>query len=403
MNTRSGKITLLLCISLLCASCSRNAEAGKGAPDARKRAGAPVRVGSVSRQDVPLEIRAIGNVEALSSVAVKSRVAGQVVVVHVTDGAEVKQGELLFEIDPLPFLERVRAAEAAIARDQAAEKQSIANIARSQAQAANARAQAQRYQTLFREGIGAREQSDQMTTAADAADAQVNADRASLESARASMRADEANLAQAKLDLSYTKITAPISGRTGFISIKAGNLIKENDAALVTILQMSPAWVVFSVPEQSLSEIRRALSERPLTAEAVEDPSGRVITKGRLEVIDNSIDVATGTIKLKAIFENADRRLWPGEFANIRLHLRTDNNALTIPVAGLQSGPNGRYVWIARPDSTAELRPVDISRTHGDVAVIAKGVTEGERVVTSGQLRVAPGASLQILSVDQQP
>jgi len=389
---------LIVCSGLALSSCSRPAEAGKGAPDQRKHPAVPVRIASVTRQDVPLELRAIGNVEALSSVAVKSRVAGHILKVHIVDGAEVKPGDLLFEIDQLPFIEKVRAAEAAIARDQAAEKQSIANIARSQAQAANARSQAQRYETLFREGIGAREQAEVMRTTADAAEAQVNADRASLDSARAALRADDANLNQAKLDLGYTRITAPIAGRVGFVSIKEGNLVKENDVALVTILQISPAWVVFSVPEQSLNEIRRALAARTLPIDAVEEPSGRIIAQGRLEVIDNAVDVATGTIKLKARFPNADRRLWPGEFANVRVHLRTETGVLTVPLASLQSGPNGRYVWIMRPDSTAEQRPVQVSRTQGDIAVIEKGVTGGERVVTSGQLRVAPGTPLQILA-----
>jgi multidrug efflux system membrane fusion protein len=356
-----------------------------------------VQVAAAVSQDVPLELRAIGNVEALASVEVKSRVAGQLMQVHVRDGAGVKQGDLLFEMDPLPMLEALRTAEAAVARDRAVEKQSLANIARAQAQAGNARAQARRYQRLFEEGVGAREQVDQMSTSADALDAQLNADRAALESARASLRADEARLAQARLELGYAKITAPISGRAGFINVRAGNLVRENDSnALVTLLQITPAWVVFSVPEQHLPEIRRAMAVSPLTVQATEEPSGRAIAQGVLEVIDNSVDATTGTIRLKARFANADRRLWPGEFANVMLRLRTEAGVMTVPNASIQSGPSGRYVWVVRADSTAELRPVEVARTQGDIAVITAGLSEGERVVTGGQLRVAEGAPLKI-------
>lgn len=394
---------LLLSLAILAAilisqGCSQQA-APQGPGTAGKRPPAPVRAALAERRDVPLEIRAIGNVEAWSSVAVKSRVAGQLLQVHVRDGADVKQGDLLFEIDPLPFQEAVRAAEAAVARDQAAEKQARANIARTRAQAENARAQARRYEKLFTEGIGAREQADQMTTAADALDAQLNADQAALESARAALRADEARLAQSRLELGYARITAPISGRAGFINVRAGNLVRENDSvALLTLLQLSPAWVVFSVPEQHLPEIRKAMAANPLAVQAVEEPSGAVIAQGQLEVIDNSVDSTTGTIRLKARFANGDRRLWPGEFANVLLRLRTEAGALTVPNSSIQSGPAGRYVWLVKTDSTATQRPVEVSRVQGDLAVIAKGLEAGERVVTSGQLRVAEGVPLQILA-----
>ncbi len=385
---------LILAACLLAPGCSQPATSkGPG-----RRPPAPVRVAAAGLSDVPLEIRAIGNVEAWSSVAVKSRVAGQLLKVHVLDGADVRQGELLFEIDPLPYQEAVRAAEAAVARDQAADKQARANIARTRAQAVNARAQARRYEKLFTEGIGAREQADQMTSAAEALDAQVNADEAALESARAALRADEARLAQARLDLGYTGITAPIAGRAGFINVRAGNLVKDNDSiALVTILQLNPAWVVFSVPEQHLSEIRKSMAAHPVLVEAVEEPSGAPIAQGQLEVIDNTVDATTGTIRLKARFANDGRRLWPGEFANVLLRLSTEKGALTVPNSSIQSGPDGRFVWLVKPDSTATLRPVQVSRVNGDIAVITQGLAAGERVVTSGQLRVTEGVPLQIL------
>ncbi|MBI4889716.1 MAG: efflux RND transporter periplasmic adaptor subunit [Acidobacteria bacterium] len=388
-------ITVALAVLCLLISGCSTTPAAKGSG---KRPASPVQVARAVLADVPLELRAIGNVEAWSSVAVKSRVAGQLDKVHVLDGADVNAGVLLFEIDPLPFIEAVRAAEAAVARDKAAEQQSVANIARARAQAENARAQARRYQRLFEEGVGSREQVDQMQSSADALDAQLNAERAALESARAALKADEARLAQSRLQLDYTKITAPISGRAGFINVRAGNLVKENDSiALVTLLQVTPVWVVFSVPEQTLPEVRRSMAAGPLSVQAVEEPSDHVTAEGRLDVIDNSVDTTTGTIRLKARFANADRRLWPGGFANVLLRLRTETGVLTIPASGVQSGPNGRFVWVVKPDSTAELRPVEISRTRDSVAIVTKGLAEGEQVVTSGQLRVAEGAPLRVL------
>ena len=379
-------------------SCAGEQTAAQGKAAQKKRAAVPVRVARAERQDVPFEIRAIGNVEAWSNVALKSRVAGQLLKVHIRDGEDVKEGQLLFEIDPLPFLEQVRAAEAALARDVAAEKQSQAAIARAQAQAENARAQADRHLALFREGVAAREQADQFRTAADAAEAQLNAERAALESARAAFHADEARLAEAKLHLSYTKIHAPISARAGFVGIKAGNLVKENDSiALVHLLQITPAYVSFSVPEQFLSEIRGYAASAGLPVEAIDEASGRKIGSGRLDVIDNSVDVATGTIRLKAEFPNSDRRLWPGQFVNVRLLLRTDAGILTVPNAAVQSGPEGRYVWLVTADQTAEMRRVEVPRTQGDLAVVASGLADGDTVITAGQLRVTKGAKIEFL------
>jgi multidrug efflux system membrane fusion protein len=360
-----------------------------------------VRVAKSERRDVAFELRAIGNVEAWSSVAVKPRVAGQLLKVHVRDGADVKEGDLLFEIDPLPFLENVRAAEAALARDVAAEKQAVAAIARAQAQAANARAQAERYSALFREGVGAREQMDQYTTAADAQEAQLNAEKAALESARAAMRADEARLAEAKLQLSYTKVHAPGPGRAGFVGIKAGNLVRENDTApVVTILQIQPAWVSFGVPEGYLNEIRRAAASSP-RVDVVDEAGGGVRATGRLDVIDNAVDAATGTIKLKARFENSSRELWPGQFVNVVMQLRTDRGVVTVPNAALQDGPEGRYVWVVSAEGKAQMRAVQVARVQGNTAVIAGGLNEGETVVTFGQLGVRDGTAVRILGAGQ--
>lgn len=355
----------------------------------------PVRTAVVERRDMPLELEAIGNVEAYAAVEVKSQVAGQLLRVHVQDGAEVSKGQLLFEIDPAPFEEQVRAAEAALVRDRAAVKQAAAAVERVRAEAANAKAQAKRYQTLFQQGIGAREQADQYQTAAEAQEAQLSVQRAAYESAKAAIEVDEARLKEAQLELSYTKIQAPMSGRAGFIGIKAGNLVKENDTVpLITILQVSPVFVTFSVPEQHLGEIRRA--GPGLTVLAREEISQNQPEAGRLEVIDNTVDTTTGTIKLKARFENASRRLWPGQFVQVRLRLRLDLGVLVFPEAALQSGPEGIYVWAAE-GGKARIKKVALSRTQDGLCVAEQGLDAGERVVTTGQLRLTPGTPVQLL------
>jgi multidrug efflux system membrane fusion protein len=370
-------------------ACSRGG-AGAGKSAGAEMGPVAVRAVQVERRDMPLEIEAVGNVEAYATVAVKSRVAGQLVRVLVSEGAEVKRGELLFEIDPAPFEEQVRSAEAALLRDRAAERQAAAAISRAKAEAANARTQAQRYLALFKEGVGAREQADQYRTAAEAQEAQLSVQQASRESAHAAIAVDEAQLEQAERELSYTKITAPMSGRAGFVSIKAGNLVKENDTeALVTILQISPIFVTFAVPEKHLNHIRAAGPGLAVTTTAGET--------GRLEVIDNSVDSTTGTIRLKAAFANAGRQLWPGQFTNVRLRLKTESGVLVFPDSALQTGPKGSFVW-ALVDGKAEMRAVKVDRTAGGLCIVSEGVTEGERVVTFGQLRITPGAKLEVIN-----
>ena len=385
--------TALIVCSVFLAGCAK-AEKKDGQP---KRAAAPVRVAKVERRDVPFEVRAVGNAEAFAIVAIKSRVAGQLVNVRVREGQEVKAGDLLFELDAKPFLERLRAAEAALARDQAAEKQSQAEIARARAQAATARTQWERYQKLLKEGITAQQQAEEIRSASLAADAQLNVTMAGLESVRAAIRAGEAQVAESKLDLSYTKIEAPVSGTAGFLQTKAGNLIKENDTvALLTIAQHSPMYVSFAVPEQYLNEIRKYSSGGRKIAVDVLDENGGATAHGTLNVMDNAVDTTTGTIKLKALFPNQDRRLWPGQFLTVRMMLRVDEGALTVPNNAVQTGPDGRYVWVVRGDQTAEQRPVTALRTQEDITVLGAGIQEGETVVVSGQLRVAPNAPLRV-------
>lgn len=389
----------LTCLAaLFLVSCSRP-EASRPAEPGRAARGVPVRVEKAVLRDVPVEILAIGNVEAFASVAVKSRVAGQILKVHFADAQDVREGDMLFELDPEPFREQARLAEANILRDRATERQAMASAQRDAALARNARQQADRYASLMSQGIVAKESADQMRTAAEAAEAALAADQAAVDSARAALRADEVRLAEAKLQLSYTAIRAPIGGRAGFISVKEGNLVKENDtSALVVIHRVEPVYVSFSVPEQSLPDIRKHMAAGALAVEVVEQARERQAASGRLTSFDNAVDASTGTIRLKATFANSDRSLWPGQFVNVRLRLRIDSQVLTVPSRAVQNGLKGQVAWAVMGDGTVESRIVQVARTYRDLAVVTGGLTEGEVVVTEGQLRLRKGETVEILN-----
>jgi len=390
-------IPFLLGAVLLCACSQQPVDAAKGAATKRPSS-TPVRVTRATRQDVALEIRAIGNVEAYSSVAVKSRVAGQMQKVHLRDGQDVRKGDLLFEIDPLPFIEQFKQAEANLARNIALEKQAQANVARDQAAVKTARTQADRYASLMKEGITSREQNEQFRSAAEAAEASLAANSAAIESARAAIQTERSRVEDARLQLGYTKIAAPISGRAGAVAVKEGNLVKENDTiSLVTILQVTPISVSFAVPEQSLSDVRRFMRERKLTVEAVPDGSGDAPATGTLDFIDNTVDSTTGTIRMKATFANAGLRLWPGQFVNTTLRLSTERDRIVVPSQAVQNAQSGKYVWVVKPDLTTEMRMIEVVRTRGDLTVVAGGLNGDENLVTEGQMRVTSGTKVQVL------
>ena len=360
---------------------------------------AAVRTVNATSRDVPLDINSIGNVESITSVDVKSRVAGQVARVAFEEGRDVKAGELLFEIDREPLTRQVAELEANIARDIAQEKQALANVAKDEAQVRSDRAKAERGLKLAKEGIFSREQTETVVSTADSSQASLDADRAAVESARATRKADEAKLAETKLQLSYTEITAPISGRAGAILVKAGNLVKDNDTTLVTLLETSPIYVSFSIPEQLLPSVRRHNAERPLEVEALTADNETV--KGVLKFIDNTVDTTTGTIKLKASFENQTRKLWPGQFVNVQARLDVEPNRVVVPTRTVQSGPQGKYVWVMNADTSVAMRPVQVARSYsadgGDYSVIEQGLTAGETVIAEGQLTLFPGAHVRVL------
>jgi multidrug efflux system membrane fusion protein len=349
---------------------------------------------------VPQELSAVGNVEAVSTVDVKSRVAGQLLHVYFTEGQDVREGQPLFEIDPEPLQRQLAQIEADLAKDSALIKQAQANVSKDEANVKQSRAQADRGLQLSKDGIFSKEQTEQVTATADSAQASLEADRAAVESAQASIKSDQARLAQTSLQLSYTKISAPISGRAGAISVKPGNLVKENDTTLVTLLQVSPIYVSFGVPEQFLSEIRKFNQGHPLTVTA---STGQGTATGTLHFIDNSVDSTTGTIKLKAQFANRERTLWPGQFVTVQTRLQMEQDRILVPSRAVLSGPDGKYVWVMDPSKkTVAMRPVTVLRNYqeakaGEQAVISQGLHSGEVVISEGQMGLMPGAKVRLL------
>ncbi|HWF09286.1 MAG TPA: efflux RND transporter periplasmic adaptor subunit [Bryobacteraceae bacterium] len=379
------------------ACSSSNAKAGG-------TAGLPpvaVRLVSAAIADSPLEITAIGNVEAIASVDVKSRITAPVTRVYFAEGQEVKKDDLLFDLDAETYNRQIAEIEATIAKDVATEKQSAANVVKDEATLKNVQIVADRSKQLRKEGILSQEQTDQAVTTAEAASASLDADKATIESAKAAERTDRARLEETRLLVSYAHIPAPISGRVGAITAKEATLVKENDTTLVTILQTSPVYVSFSIPEDLLPEVRRYQASGSLAVNVV-TPDNRGST-GTLRFIDNTVDTSTGTIRLKSVFENADRALWPGQFVNVRARLSMEHNQILIPSQAVQTGPDGKYVWVVNRDSSASMRNVQVLRNYtpagkSEQAVIGSGLRPGEQIVLEGQLRLSPGAHVRPLA-----
>src|SRR6058998_448283 len=354
----------------------------------------PVSVGSAVRQGVPIQVRAVGNVEPYSSVQIKAQVGGPLLSVKFMEGTNVNQGDLLFEIDPRPFREALRQAEAAVAKDEAQQRVAEANLARSRAQFKNAQQEARRFEQLSKEGISTRMQEDQIRTAAEVAEQTLKSDEAVLEGIRAALEADRAAVEQAKLNLSYCEIRSPISGRAGNVLLHAGNLVKANaDNPLVVINQISPIFVTFGVPERYLSSISQQHSRHRLSVDVSAEKESALTERGTLSVIDNTVDSATGTIRLKAVFENRQNRLWPGQFVNAVLTMDTQD-ATVIPAEAVQAGQQGSFVYLVKPDQTVEPRPVSVGPAFAGKVIIEQGLAPGDVIVTDGQSRLFPGARI---------
>jgi multidrug efflux system membrane fusion protein len=358
----------------------------------------PVSVSQATQESVPAELRVVGTVEASAIVQVKSQVAGQLIQVAFAEGQNVSRGDLLFQIDPRPYEDALRQAEAAVTRDRAQIVQSEAALARDTAQAKFNDTDAARYAELQKAGVVSKSQSDQSKTSADVAREATHVSQANISSARAALDADTAAVAAAKLNLDYCGIHAPISGRTGNLLVHAGNLVKVNDVPLVIIHQVTPVFVNFSIPEQHLAAIRRLSANRKLMVSVFSRDNPDHAAMGHLAVIDNTVDSTTGTIHLKATFENQAGALWPGQFVTVVLTLDTIQNATVIPAEAVQAGQQGPFVYVVKADNTVENRSVTVGRTFGKRTLIEKGVAPGDTVVIDGQLRLFPGA--QIRAVD---
>ena len=358
----------------------------------------PVTVALAESENVPVEIRIVGTVEPSSRVEIKSMVAGQITKVGFTEGEEVKQGDLLFEIDPRPYQEALRQAEAAVERDRAQLRQSEAALQKDTVQSKNADIDAQRYDALLKDKLVSEQQRLQYTGSAEVAREALATDHAAIDTARATLNVEQVAVDKAKLDLSYCQIKAPISGRTGNLLVHAGNLVKANDVPLVVINRVTPVFVSFNAPERYLNEIRRLSATHRLPIHVIphENSVGSVAKEqGQLTVIDNTVDAQTGTIRLKGIFDNARRLLWPGQFVDVVLQLGSTQNATVIPAQAVQAGQKGQFVYVVKKDETVEPRVVAIERTIEDKVLIGKGVNAGETVVTDGQMMLFPGAHVK--------
>jgi multidrug efflux system membrane fusion protein len=304
---------------------------------------------------------------------------------------------MLFQIDPRPFEHQVQQARATLAKDLASVSQAEAALARDRSTAANAQVEAARYLDLFRSGVASREVNDQYQTAAKAASDVVRADEANVGVARETAQEDRARLADAELQLSYTKIVAPVAGRTGTIVSKEGNLVQAQSATpLVTINQVSPIYVSFAVPETTLASIRARSAHGKLIVRAAPAQPYPLYSEGTLDFINNTVDPATGTIQLMGIFPNRDRRLWPGEFVNVTLVLEVQRGAVVVPSAAVETGQQGQYVFVVDNALVAHERLVVPGQVFNGNTVIQQGVLPGERVITDGQMSVTPGTRVQL-------
>jgi multidrug efflux system membrane fusion protein len=356
----------------------------------------PVTTAQVTAESVPLQISAIGTVEAYSKVSVTSEANGRLMKVYFTEGQYVKKGDPLFTIDPRTSQAELAGAIANQSRAVGQQRQAEANLAKDIAQARTAEVTAQRYETLYKEGVLSREQYDQARTNADALAAVVKADQAAIASERESVGAAKAAADASRVQLSFTEIRAPIGGRTGSLMINQGNVIKANDTnPLVVINQTTPIYVTFAVSETQLPDIKRYMAQGQLQVTALIPNDSRAPEQGTLSFVDNAVDTTTGTVKLKATFANDQQRLWPGLFVNTTLTLATQQDAIVVPSPAIQTGQQGRYVFVVKPDQTVEMRTVEVQRTMGEKSIIANGLSVGENVVTDGQLRLRPGSKIR--------
>lgn len=371
LSTRLAAAAMALFTAAACTQGGGQGAAPAGAGGGgRGRAGGdggpvPVVTATVVEQPMAVAVAGVGTVEPISAVQVRAQVSGRLMQVHFGEGQEVRAGQPLFSIDPQPFQVALDQASAVLARDTA--------------QANNARAQLTRLKNLLDRGLIPREQYETQQATADALAATIEADRASV--------------AAARLNLDYTTISAPASGRTGSLAAYAGDIVQAGGAApLVVINQLAPIYVTFSVPGKDLDPIRTFQRRAPLVVEARLTGAEDATASGRLTFVDNTVDPQTGTIKLKGTFTNTGHELWPGQYVDVRLVLTTEPKAVVVPSVAVQAGQNGSFVFVVDEKQHATTRPVSVARTDGNLSVIASGLSAGEVVITDGQLRVTPNS-----------
>ncbi len=424
-RTRAGLGLALVAVGLAVAACTGDRAESKQ-PQGQRRPPVPVAVAVVEQKSMPLQIQAIGTVEAYAVVSVKAQVGGELMRIHFKEGQDVRKGDLLFTIDPRPLQAALAQAEANLAKDRvqiqqaravlerdvARVSQARAAIMRDEAQAKNAKVQVERYGDLLKRELIAQEQYDQLktnsemfaaTVQADQADLRsaeetVQSDRAAIRSAEETVKADEAAVQNARLQLEYTAIRSPVDGRTGSLMLHEGNVVRStgtNDSTLLVINRVQPIYVSFTVPQQQLPAIKRYMAAGALSVQVL--PAGEPSpVRGVVTFVDNLVDTTTGTIRLKATFTNDEKRLWPGQFVNVELTLTTEPNAVVVPSQALQTGQQGPYVYVVKADATVENRRVVVERAQGGETIVAKGLAPGERVVTDGMPRLVPGAKVEV-------
>lgn len=369
-NRPLNRVRLLIAALLLTAFLSAcNSANSKSAQASAAPPSIPVGVTSAEQRDFPVYLSGLGNVQAYNTVSLKSRVDGQIVQIAFKEGQLVKQGEPLIVIDPRPYQVAVEQAEAALARDQA--------------QLKNAQLDYDRYQGLFKEGVISQQQYD--------------AQRALVGQLDGTIKADQATLDNAKLNLVYTRITAPVNGRIGLRLVDIGNMVHASDTnPLLVVTQMQPIAMVFTLPEDQLPSVTKRMKTGTLEVDAYSRDDSTKLAAGKLLTIDNQIDPTTGTAKLKAIFDNVDNVLFPNQFVNARLLLETRKNATVVPAAAVQRGPqNSTFTYVVKPDKTVEVRQLKVALTQGNYSVIASGLAPGDQVVTDGQDKLQAGSHVE--------
>jgi membrane fusion protein, multidrug efflux system len=384
-------VFFLVLVQLLQLGCG--SKASSSGPPSKKGIGdmaIPVAVTKAVKKDIPVDVQAIGTVEASTTVTIRSQVSGELLRVLFREGDFVKKGDELFDIDARSYEAQLNQAQANLAKDESSIVQIQANLARDLAQQKYAESEALRYSNLLEKHLVSKEQVEQLNSSAEAAAAAVKADQAAIQSARASVEATKAAVANTRIMLGYTTIRSPLDGRTGTLDIKQGNVINPN-TNLVTINQIEPIYVAFSIPETQLPSIKK---DQVVTVS--QQGNDAPFENGRLFFFDNNVDTTTGTILVKAVFPNKGHRMWPGQFVRVSLRLSTKPDALLVPSQALQTGQDGPFLFVVKSDRTVESRPVVPGmRVSGDI-VIEKGLESGETVVTEGQLRLVAGSRVRL-------